>query len=68
MNLVNLSTAIHRVAKIAGSDPWQQAGLHGCHAARAGTFVCSHAAAKGRNHMRVVRNPVSLIAQKRTIT
>ncbi|OLP78860.1 hypothetical protein AK812_SmicGene40919 [Symbiodinium microadriaticum] len=27
MNLVNLSTAIHRVAKIAGSDPWQQAQL-----------------------------------------
>ena len=27
MNLVNLSTAIHRVAKIAGADPWQQAGL-----------------------------------------
>ena len=25
MNLVNLSTAIHRVAKIVGSDPWLQA-------------------------------------------
>ncbi|CAJ1450824.1 unnamed protein product, partial [Effrenium voratum] len=27
MNLVNLSTAIHRVAKIAGTDPWQQGQL-----------------------------------------
>ena len=29
MNLVNLSTAIHRVAKIVGSDPWLQATF-GC--------------------------------------
>lgn len=27
MNLVNLSTAIHRVAKIVGTDPWQQGQL-----------------------------------------
>mmetsp|Transcript_45903 Transcript_45903/g.107237 ORF Transcript_45903/g.107237 Transcript_45903/m.107237 type:complete len:875 (+) Transcript_45903:89-2713(+) len=27
MNLVNLSTAIHRVAKIAGADSWQQGQL-----------------------------------------
>ena len=27
MNLVNLSTAIHRVAKIVGSDPWLQAAF-----------------------------------------
>ena len=25
MNLVNLSTALHRVAKIAGNDAWLQA-------------------------------------------